>query len=118
MSQCVQSLRTLVEEQIHLLKKEKYFSNSDWIYLEENFRIENPYLSTMIYGEQNVSDSNNECSKCHRQLTKDLTEAQYDDLVEEIRNRVINIQKVTMNENDWRRHWRVLEKFLETISRL
>lgn len=114
MSQCVQSLRNVLEEKIHRLKKEKYFSNSDWSYLEKNFHIDNPYLSTLIDDEQN----NHQCSKCHRQWIKDLNEVQYEDLLEEIRIRIINIQKVKFEENQSMSIEAVLEKFLETISRL
>ena len=97
MSQCVNSLRTLVEEKIRLLKKEKHFSNADWTYLENSFHLENPYLPNLIKQEENVNEHHDQCSKCHQQFANSFNQVQHEDLVEEIRIRIIHIQKVSVH---------------------
>jgi len=81
MTQCIDSLRILVKEKIQLLKTNKYLANADWIFIEKNFQIENPHTKNMIR-------ENNDYQGV---LTN---QKQYDDLFEETRIRIINIQKV------------------------
>jgi len=83
MTQCIDSLRILVEEKIRLLKTNKYLANADWIFIEKNFQIENPHTKNMIR-------ENNDYQGV---LTN---QKQYDDLFEETRIRIINIRKVRM----------------------
>jgi hypothetical protein len=87
MTQCIDSLRLLVDEKIRLLKTNKYLANADWIFIERNFQIENRFL---IHKEMNLIDENLQCVNCHRLFNQ----IEYDDLIEEIRIRIINIQKV------------------------
>jgi len=75
MTQCIDSLRILVKEKIQLLKTNKYLANADWIFIEKNFQIENPYIK--------------------EKLSNEFNQKQYNDLFEEIRIRIINIQKVS-----------------------
>jgi hypothetical protein len=80
MTQCIDSLRILVKEKIQLLKTNKYLANADWIFIEKNFQIENPYTKNMI----------------KEKLPNEFNQKQYNDLFEETRIRIINIQKVRM----------------------
>ncbi|CAF2518133.1 unnamed protein product [Rotaria sp. Silwood2] len=103
MAQCVDSLRTLVKEKIRLLKKNKYLANADWIFIEKNFRIENPHTINMINNDNrdiNLNDHNIQCSHCHRPISIEFNQIQYDDLFEETRIRIINIQKTSF----WRQY--------------
>ncbi|CAF3526453.1 unnamed protein product [Rotaria sp. Silwood1] len=103
MAQCVDSLRTLVKEKICLLKKNKYLANADWIFIEENFHIENPHTMKMINNDSrdiNLIDHNIKCSICHRPISMEFNQIQYDDVFEEARIRIINIQKTSF----WRQY--------------
>ncbi|CAF1127759.1 unnamed protein product [Rotaria sordida] len=104
MAQCVDSLRILVKEKIRLLKKNKYLANADWIFIEKNFQIENPHTTNMInndsYRDINLIDHNIQCSHCHRSISMEFNQIQYDDLFEEARIRIINIQKTSF----WRQY--------------
>ena len=69
MTQCVDSLRALVEEKIQSLKKNKYLANADWIFIEKNFQLENPHAPNMINNgnrNRNSIDYNIRCSFCDR----------------------------------------------------
>lgn len=98
MGQCIKLLRTLVEEKIRVLKNENHFSNADWTYLEKNFHIDNPYPSNLIKRDENVNEHREQCSKCHHQFVNNFNQVQYEDFLEEIRIRIISIQKVTVDE--------------------
>ncbi|CAF3451404.1 unnamed protein product [Rotaria sp. Silwood1] len=103
MAQCVDSLRTLVKEKICLLKKNKYLANADWIFIEENFHIENPHTMKMINNDSrdiNLIDHDIKCSICHRPISMEFNQIQYDDVFEEARIRIINIQKTSF----WRQY--------------
>jgi sodium/hydrogen exchanger 10/11 len=101
MTQCVDSLRTLIEEKIRLLKKNKYLANADWIFIEKNFQIENPHSTSKINNDNrkiSLINDHKQCSNCHRSLPPiELNQTQYEDLFEEARIRIINIQKVRIN---------------------
>ncbi len=86
MSQCIDSLRTLIQEKIRLLKKNKYLANADWIFIEKYFQIENPHKTIKI-------------NNVHIQSlpTIEFNQTQYEDLVEKARIRIINIQKVRID---------------------
>lgn len=86
MSQCIDSLRTLIQEKIRLLKKNKYLANADWIFIEKNFQIENPHKTIKV-------------NNVHIQSlpTIEFNQTQYEDLVEKARIRIINIQKVRID---------------------
>ncbi|CAF1543248.1 unnamed protein product [Adineta ricciae] len=83
MTQCVESLRSLVHDKIRWLKQNKYLANADWIFIETNFRIENTHAVT------------------HPQTTAiELNRTEYEDLFEEARIRILNIQKTSF----WRQY--------------
>lgn len=67
MNQCIDSLDILLKEKINFLKQDKYLSNANWIFIEKYFHIKNPYM-------ENLNSNEN--------------------LFEETRIRIINIQKV------------------------
>ncbi|CAM4824044.1 unnamed protein product [Rotaria magnacalcarata] len=105
MTQCVDSLRALVKEKIESLQKNKYLANADWIFIEKNFQLGNPHALNMINSgnrnrNRNSIDSNVQHSYCHRSIPLELNQAQYDDLFEEARIRIINIQKTSF----WRQY--------------
>ncbi|CAF3376108.1 unnamed protein product [Rotaria socialis] len=103
MTQCVDSLRALVKEKIESLQKNKYLANADWIFIERNFQLENPHALNMINNgnrNRNSIDSNVQHSYCHRSIPLELNQTQYDDLFEEARIRIINIQKTSF----WRQY--------------
>lgn len=87
MIQCIDSLRTLIHERIRVLKRDKYLANADWAFIAQSFRIENPYLNKYLIDND---DS----------LLTHLKQNEYEDLVEEGRIRLINIQKVVFSEQE------------------
>jgi hypothetical protein len=93
MKQYIDLLRILVEEKIRLLKKNKYLANADWIFIEKNFQIENPHTINIIR-DIHLINHDIQCSNCHRLLPIEFNQTQYNDLFEETRIRIINIQKV------------------------
>jgi hypothetical protein len=80
MTKCVDSLQALVQERIRILKTNKYLANADWFFIEKNFHIENPHSA--------ITRNND-----RRDVTL-LNQIEHDDLFEEVRIRMINIQKV------------------------
>lgn len=98
MAQCVESLRHLVHEKIELLKKNKYLANADWLFIENNFRIDNPHAPSAV-GDRAESE---------------LSESQRADLHEEARVRVLNIQKV--NEKARKRNTFVCYDFRQAFG--
>ena len=94
MTHCVESLRSLVHDKIRWLKQNKYLANADWMFIETNFRIENPHTSS----------NENSHAVTHPQTTAiELNRTEYEDLFEEARIRIINIQKVNTMSFDWKR---------------
>lgn len=70
MSQCIDSLDILLKDKMNSLKKNKYLANANWLFIEKYFQIKNPYIKNI-----HLNNSNN-------------------DLYEETRIRIVNIQKV------------------------
>jgi hypothetical protein len=99
MVQCVDSLRDVVQEKIRLLKKNKYLANADWVFIEKNFQIEKPHIMNRINNdgrETDFIDHDRQCSNYHRSLPMEFDQTQYEDLFEEARIRIINIEKVSI----------------------
>ncbi|CAF1576337.1 unnamed protein product, partial [Adineta ricciae] len=91
MTQCVESLRSLVHDKMRWLKQNKYLANADWIFIETNFRIENPHTPS----------NENTHAVIHPQTTAiEFNRTEYEDLFEEARIRIINIQKTSF----WRQY--------------
>ena len=38
-TQCIESLRYVVNKNMQLIKRNKYLANADWIFIEKNFQI-------------------------------------------------------------------------------
>ena len=121
MVQYVDLLRALVKEKIQSLKQDKYLANADWIFIENNFQIENPHTKDMIENDNREIDLINHglsCSNCHQALLTEFSQAKYDDLVAEARIHIINIQKVLMSLiilNIYFCLCSLVDEFLETI---
>ncbi|UJR30400.1 hypothetical protein I4U23_017935 [Adineta vaga] len=77
MEQCIESLHALVHDKIRLLKTNKYLANADWIFIEKNFLID-------MINKNEIARSNYH-----------LNQMEYEDLFEEARIRIINIQKTS-----------------------
>ena len=73
MEQCLHSLRVLIDDRIRLLKSNKYLANADWHFIARSFRLINPHPKRSL-------------------LAND--QRQIEDLVDQARIRLMNIQKV------------------------
>ena len=87
MIQCVESLRSLIEQRIRSLKKNKYLANAEWNFIVNFFRIENPYIYQIKRNENTVE----------KQQSLEIHSKEYDDLREDTRIRLIHIQKVIIS---------------------
>ena len=100
MIRSVESLRALVKEKMQLLKMNKYLADADWIFIEKNFQIENPHTANMTNNDSrqiNSINNNLQCSNCYQPLSMEFNQTQNDDLLEVVRIRIINLQKVVVN---------------------
>ena len=93
MAKCVDSLRGLMDDKVHLLKKNKYLANADWTFIERSFRIDNPH-ATKLRTNDPAQRIARECSECQRALPAEWNQEQYDEMSEEGRIRTLTIQKV------------------------
>ena len=116
MAQCVDSLRDLMDDKVRSLKKNKYLANADWIFIEKNFRIDNPHAT-----ERRKSDaaervairaSTRRCSECQRTLPAEWNDEQYDEMSEEGRIRTLSIQKVRIQIHG---HWDLFAALLDQL---
>lgn len=97
MMQCVDALCVLIDEKIRLLKKNKYLANADWIFIEKKIHIENPYNTNKVNDNnryRNLMNDNIQSQHSHQSNQMELNQIKYDELLEETRIRVLNIQKV------------------------
>ena len=116
MAQCVDSLRDLVDGKVRALKKNKYLANADWIFIEKNFRIDNPHATkrrTSDAAERiTIRESTRRCSECQRTLPAEWHQGQYDEMSEEGRIRTLSIQKVRIHVTGY---WDVFAALLDQL---
>ena len=95
--QCIESLRILIKDKIYVLKRNKYLADAHWFFIEKNFIIENLHMPNVANKEMPIINRDNQCQNCHRLLSIETNQNHYyDDLLEEGRIHIINIQKVCL----------------------
>jgi hypothetical protein len=116
MAQCVDSLRDLVNDEVRVLKKNKYLANADWTFIEKNFRIDNPHATqsrTCDVAERiAIRESTRRCSECQRTLPVEWSLEQYNEMAQEGRIRTLSIQKVRIQVNG---HWDLFAALLDQL---